>query len=45
MAILVANVEKAEKQLGWKTKKTLQDMCDSCVYFTKETLSKKLDRI
>lgn len=44
MAKLVAKVEKAEKQLGWKTKKTLQDMCDSCVHFTKETLMKHFDR-
>ncbi len=34
MAKLVANVEKAEKELKWKRKFTLQDMCNSCVKFT-----------
>ena len=44
MAKLVANVDKAEKKLGWKTRKTLQDMCSSCVNFTKQTLSKHIER-
>ena len=44
MAKLVAKVDKAEKELGWKTRMTLQEMCDSCVHFTNETLSKHLDR-
>ncbi len=44
MGKLVAKVEKAEKELGWKTKKTLQQMCDSCVNFTKLTLSQNLDK-
>lgn len=34
MAKLVANVEKAEKELKWNRKFTLQDMCNSCVKFT-----------
>lgn len=44
MAKLVARVEKAERELGWKTRKTLQEICDSCVNFTKETLSKHFER-
>jgi len=44
MAKLVAKVDKAEKILGWKTRKTLQEMCDSCVNFSKETLSQHLER-
>lgn len=27
MAKLVARVEKAEKELGWKARKTLQEIC------------------
>ncbi len=44
MAKLVAKVTKSEKHLNWKTKKTLQDMCDSCVNFTNVTLCHHLDR-
>jgi UDP-glucose 4-epimerase len=31
---LVTTSVKAEQILGWKTKKTLKDMCESCVKFT-----------
>lgn len=31
---LVTASEKAEKVLGWKTSKTLRDMCESCIKFT-----------
>lgn len=40
ISMLVANVEKAKNMLGWEAKKSVQDMCDSCVNFTKTTLSK-----
>ena len=44
MAKLVAKVDKANEKLGWKTRRTLQDMCNNCVNFTKVTLCKHLDR-
>lgn len=31
---LVTASEKAQKLLGWKTQKSLKDMCESCVKFT-----------
>ena len=31
---LVTTSVKAEKLLGWKTQKSLKDMCESCVKFT-----------
>ena len=31
---LVTVTDKAEKVLGWKAEKTLEDMCVSCIKFT-----------
>lgn len=35
---LVTASKKAELLLGWKTKKTLSEMCESCISFTKKLI-------
>lgn len=36
---LVTASKKAELLLGWKTKKTLSEMCESCISFTKKLIT------
>lgn len=37
VSILVANVTKANKELGWRAEKTLSDMCKDCLTFIKKS--------
>jgi UDP-glucose 4-epimerase len=37
VSVLVARVEKANKELGWHAEKTLSDMCKDCLTFIKKS--------